>query len=106
MPILQMTLWIVTVIAVLSVWRLRSWREIVVVAVVSGIILMFSQMVFYELVTAANIDPAYLLSTNTAVLQAGPFGWLALLIMPLGWLGPLIGAGLVQRWQVAGRVTA
>ncbi|VAW43434.1 hypothetical protein MNBD_CHLOROFLEXI01-2275, partial [hydrothermal vent metagenome] len=35
-------------------------------------------------------------------LQSGPFGWLALLVMPCGWLGPFVGFNLIQRFQGIG----
>ena len=102
MPILHMTIWTVFVIVILAFWRLRNWREVATVAVISGIILLFSQVMFLELTSAAGMDPARLLSDNSAVLHAGPFGLLAVLVLPLGWLGPIIGAGLVNRWQMVG----
>jgi hypothetical protein len=27
-------------------------------------------------------------------------GWLALLVMPCGWLGPMVGLHLVERWNM------
>jgi hypothetical protein len=32
-----------------------------------------------------------------AFLRGGLFGWLALVVMPCGWLGPIIGLNLIQR---------
>jgi hypothetical protein len=34
-----------------------------------------------------------------AFVMSGPYGWLALLVMPCGWLGPILGLNLVERWQ-------
>jgi hypothetical protein len=31
--------------------------------------------------------------------QNGLYGWFALLVMPCGWLGPVIGLHLVDHWQ-------
>ncbi|GAB4271698.1 MAG: hypothetical protein Kow0080_17390 [Candidatus Promineifilaceae bacterium] len=99
MPVLHMIFWSVVVITILTLWRLHSWRDVAVAATISSIVLFFSQVLFVELASASGIDPNLLLSDNAAFLQAGPFGWIAVLIMPLGWLAPLIGAGLVIKWH-------
>lgn len=97
MPILYMTLWSTVLIGVLA-WRLRSWGRLIVVAIVTAVVLIFSQALFTQLAINAGLDPSTALVDPAAYLAAGPFGWLALLVRPFGWLGPILGLNLVERW--------
>ncbi len=97
MPTMYMTFWSVLMIGALGVWRLRSVGRVLLVLVVTAVVLLFSQSLFVQLSINAGLDPSTILTEPFRFLASGPMGWLALLIMPCGWLGPIIGLNLVQR---------
>ncbi len=101
MPIFYMTFWSVVVILAVGVWRLRNWPRLLVVSVVTMLVLMLSQALFVQLAVSAGLDPSLALAEPGAFFRGGPLGWLALLVMPCGWLGPIVGMNLVERWQMA-----
>ncbi len=98
MPTIHMIFWSFILIIALGVWRLRDWRQMMVVTCITFLILMISQSLFVQLSLIAGLDPTWALTAPELFLRSGPFGWLALMIMPWGWLGPLVGMNLVQRW--------
>lgn len=97
MPTLYMTLWSIVFIGALA-WRLGSWGKLIGVMVVTAVVLIFSQALFMQLTINAGLDPSTVLINPAAFLNAGPLGWLALLVRPCGWLGPILGLNLVERW--------
>lgn len=102
MPIFYMTFWSVVVILAVGVWRLRDWMAVAVVSIVTLLVLLLSQMLFMELAVSAGLDPSLALADPGAFFRSGPLGWMALLVMPCGWLGPVVGMNLVDRWQRVG----
>ena len=100
MPTLYMTSWSVVMIGLLHLTRLRSWRDAITVLLITGLVLMISQALFLQFAMSANLDASMALLEPSQFITAGPYGWLALLVMPCGWLGPVIGINLVQRWRL------
>lgn len=99
MPIFYMTFWSMIVILAVGIWRLRSWLAVTAVCAVTILVLMLTQSLFIQLAISAGLDPSLVLLDPGAFMRSGPLGWLALLIMPCGWLGPVLGINLVTRWQ-------
>ena len=99
MPTFYMIFWSLIMVLALGMWRLRSWRGTAVVALITFLILMLSQTLVAQLAQSANVDPAWAFTAPEMFMRGGPAAWLALLVMPCGWLGPIIGANLVQRSQ-------
>ncbi len=97
MPTMYMTFWSVLMIGAMGVWRLRNMRRMLVVLVVTAVVLLLSQTLFVQLSINAGVDPSTILTDPFRFLASGPMGWLALLVMPCGWLGPIIGMNLVQQ---------
>ncbi|MFQ5399687.1 MAG: hypothetical protein ACE5E7_08830 [Anaerolineae bacterium] len=97
MQTFYMAFWSITMIIAIGVWRLRSWGQMLVVTLVTALVLILSQSLFIQLSVSAGIDPGSVLSSSEAFLRGGPVGWLALLVMPCGWLGPIIGFNLTRR---------
>ena len=97
MTTLYMIFWSIIIVAAFSVWRLRNWNQRLVVTVVTLLVLLVSQSLFVSLATSAGLNPSDALLAPERFLQNGPFGWLALLVMPCGWLGPFVGFNLIQR---------
>lgn len=99
MPIFYMTFWSIIVIFAVGIWRLRSWLGVLAVCLITVLVLMLTQSLFIQLTISAGLDPSMALVDPGAFLRRGPVGWLALMIMPCGWLGPVLGLNLVERWQ-------
>lgn len=99
MPFLYMSFWSLLIIVGLSLWRLHSWRQRAAVALITLIVLFVTQSLFMQFTIAAGVNASDALLAPQRYLQSGPVGWMALLIMPCGWLGPFIGLNIVQGWQ-------
>lgn len=101
MPFLYMTFWSLAMIAGLSLWRLHHWGERLAVTIITLLVLLVTQALFVQLTIAAGVDASDALLAPQRYLQSGPVGWMALLVMPCGWLGPFIGINIVERWPSA-----
>jgi hypothetical protein len=99
MPFLYMTVWSLAMIVGLSLWRLHSWGERAAVTLITFLVLLVSQSLFMQFTFTAGLDARDALLAPQLYLQSGPVGWMALLIMPCGWLGPFIGLNMVERLQ-------
>ena len=99
MPTLYMIGWSIIIVAAFSVWRLETWNQRLLVTAVTVLVLLLSQSLFLSLTTSAGLNPGDALLAPERFLQSGPFGWLALLVMPFGWLGPFVGFSLIRRSQ-------
>jgi hypothetical protein len=97
MPTLYMICWSIVIVAAFSVWRLQTWNQRMLVTAVTLLVLLVSQSLFFSLTTSAGLNPSDALLAPERFVQSGPFGWLALLVMPCGWLGPFVGFNLIQR---------
>ena len=97
MPTQYMLFWSIVLILAIGMWRLRQWSDIIFIMFVTAFVLFVSHTLFINLSLAANLDPGMALQDPFAFLRGGLYGWLALLVMPCGWLGPIIGLNLVQR---------
>ena len=99
MPIFYMAFWSMLIILAVGVWRLRSWRHLAGMGLVTILVLILSQSLFIQLSISAGLDPSMALVSPGTYLMSGPYGWLALMVMPCGWLGPVLGLNLVERWS-------
>ena len=100
MPTLYMICWSIIMVAAFSVWRLQTWNQRLIVTAVTLLVLELSQSLFASLEASSGLNRSDALLAPERFLQNGPFGWLALLVMPCGWLGPFIGFNLVQRLAI------
>jgi hypothetical protein len=67
--------------------------------VVTLLVLIISQTLFVQLAISANLNPSDIFLAPERFLSTGLAGWLALLVMPIGWLGPFLGINLLHRMQ-------
>lgn len=95
---IYMTLWSIAMILFLGVTRIRNLAQLITVTLISALVLLMSQVLFAEFSAAAGVDPGLVFSNPAIFLNYGIEGWLALLIMPVGWFGPIIGLQIAQRW--------
>lgn len=99
MPTFYMIFWSIVMIFALGIWRLRHWGHVLVVTAITVLVLILSQSLFIQFSLSAGLDPKQVLVNPMDFLLSGPLAWLALLVMPCGWLGPFIGFNLVRRWN-------
>jgi hypothetical protein len=93
-----MMFWSIIIILFLGLTRVRSLAQIIVASLITALVLLLSQVLFAEFSMAAGLYPDLALTNPHQFLAQGLMGWLALLILPCGWLGPIIGMHLAQRW--------
>lgn len=101
MPTTYMLFWSLLFIMAIGLWRLRDIGRLLIVLLVTGIIVLLSQTLFVHLSISAGINPHAGVFIPGEYLAYGPLAWLALLVMPCGWLGPAAGLHLLQRWSGA-----
>ncbi len=93
-----MVLWSIAILGAIALWRVRRPGQLLFISLVSALVLLLSQTLFWQLSQAAGIFPSPAMIEPTVYLQHGPLAWLALLVMPCGWLGPILGLSLVEKW--------
>jgi len=98
MPTIHMIFWSMVMLIVLGLGRVRNLGQIIVMALVTAFVLLLSQSLFVQLSISAGLEPSSILFSSGDFLLGGPLGWLALLVMPCGWLGPIVGWNLVKKW--------
>jgi hypothetical protein len=94
-----MAFWSIFIIIFLGLTRIRNLAQIIIATLIAALVLILSQALFAEFSAAAGLYPDLALSNPHHFLGRGLVGWLALLVLPCGWLGPIIGLHLAQRWQ-------
>ena len=99
MTMLYMVFWSVVMILALSVVRVREWRQRFLLLMVTAVVLFVSQALFLQMAYTLGVNPSSALSAPEQFLLKGPMGWLALMVMPCGWLGPMIGVHITERWN-------
>ncbi|MCA9937674.1 MAG: hypothetical protein KC418_03460 [Anaerolineales bacterium] len=92
-----MAMWSIVMIGAIALWRLRHPGQLLLISLVSLLVLLLSQTLFWQLSRSAGISPTTSLPDLAIYLQHGPVAWLALLVMPCGWLGPILGLSLVEK---------
>ena len=95
-----MMIWSAIMVVGFSFFRVRQLRHTVLMTVVTFLILAMTHALFVQLSLGAGINPAINGQISlTEYIYAGLIGWLALLVMPCGWLGPVVGLHLAERLQ-------
>jgi hypothetical protein len=93
-----MAFWSIIIILFMGLTRIRNLAQIIFASLITILVLLLSQVLFTEFSAAAGLYPELALSNPNYYLTQGMMGWLALLVLPLGWFGPIIGLHLAQRW--------
>ncbi len=94
---LYMVLWSIVIVGAIALWRVRHPGQLLLISLVSALVLLLSQSLFWQLSQAAGISPSSTMIEPAIYLSHGPLAWLALLVMPCGWLGPILGLSLVKK---------
>lgn len=106
MPTIYMIFWSITMIFALGLGRVRNLGQIIVMILVTAFVLVLSQSLYIQLSISAGLEPSSILYASSEFLMSGPLGWLALLVMPCGWLGPIVGWSTVKRWFRTAEIVA
>jgi hypothetical protein len=99
MMAVYMVFWAMVMLGLLGIGRLRNGQQWVVAVVGTALILMVSQTLFAQLSIFVGVAPLHGFVNPVSYLDKGLLGWMALLIMPCGWLAPILSLNMVRRWQ-------
>lgn len=99
--LVYMSIWSIVMVLFFGVTRLRSGAQWMVMGAVAGLVLLVSQMLFSLLSESLGMAPNMVMVNPGLYVAAGPAGWLALLVMPCGWLGPVLGLHIANRGETA-----
>jgi hypothetical protein len=102
MPIVYMTFWSTVMVLLFSFWRLRNWSQTLLLTVVTAVVLLFTHTLFLELSYLAGTNPNTVLDVPGEYINRGIYGLLALLVMPFGWLAPVVGLYLAEKLAMTG----
>lgn len=94
-----MAIWSIFLIVLFGVTRIRNGAQLLFVSGFTALVLFVSQALFEQLSLVAGLHPSVAMMDPGLYLGQGPVAWIALLVMPFGWLGPVLGLQIVQRWQ-------
>ena len=94
---LYMLFWSLVTMIFSGIGRARSWEQIRGALFITAILLLSSQYIFAQLSLSIGIPPNMVLLDPARYLVSGPVGWLALLIMPIGWISPLLALQILPR---------
>ncbi len=103
MPTIYMMIWSTVMILLLSIGRVRSVRRVLALVLVTAVTLFLADAIFLQLSLIAGLNPRTIADIPNTYLAQGPIAWLALLIMPCGWLGPIIGLNILRRKDNGGQ---
>lgn len=95
MPTTYMLIWSIIFVLIVGSFRIRHMGRLLGALVGSAIILGVSHLLFTQLSLSAGIETTAVLTAND-YLAYGPLAWLALMVMPFGWLGPIISLNLMK----------
>lgn len=98
--LIYMSIWSIVMVLFLGLSRARSGGQLVLMGTVAGLVLVVSQMLFSLLSESLGIAPNMGMVNPALYVAAGPAGWLALLVMPCGWLGPVLGLHITNQEPV------
>ncbi len=94
---LYMLFWSIVMIGLLGIGRLRYWQQWLMAGVGTVAILLISQTLFAQLSLSVGVDPNYGIIAPSIYFNKGIMGWMSLLIMPCGWLAPIISLNAARR---------
>lgn len=98
MPTTYMLIWSIIFILIVGSFRIRHMGRVLGALIGSTLILGVAHALFTQLTASAGIAATAVL-TPSDYLAYGPFAWLALIVMPIGWLGPIISLNLMKDRQ-------
>ena len=97
-----MIFWSVVMMILVGVVRLRSLHQFAIMGLLSGGIILLSWLIALQLADGTGLDLALFspLAHPDLYIAQGPAGWLILMIVPCGWLAPILGVNVAERWAM------
>lgn len=95
MPTTYMLIWSIIFVLIVGSFRIHHLSRLLGALLGSALILGVAHLLFTQLSIAAGIEATVVLSPSD-YLSYGPLAWLALMVMPFGWLGPIISLNLMK----------
>lgn len=96
-----MLFWSITMSLAIGFVRLKNWRQFTGMAVVSFLIVLTAYALAAQTARGIGLDLDFFnpLAYPNLYWAEGPLGWMVLMIIPCGWLAPVIGLNTAQRWD-------
>ncbi len=96
-----MLMWSAVMTATLGFVRLQHWRQFVGMAAVSLLIVFTAYALAAQTASSIGLDLDFFnpIAYPNLYWAQGPLGWMVLMIVPCGWLAPVIGLNTAQRWE-------
>ncbi|MFK7805235.1 MAG: hypothetical protein AB8G95_26625 [Anaerolineae bacterium] len=95
-----MIFWSVVMMILVGFVRLRSLHQFAIMGALSAGIILISWVLAMQLASGTGLDLILFspLSHPDLYIAQGPAGWMILMVLPCGWLAPIIGANAAERW--------
>lgn len=96
-----MIFWSTIMMVTLGATRLRHIRQFATMSAVTGLIVFIAYTLANHMAQTAGLDMMFFnpLAYPRLYLESGPLGWMVLMIVPCGWLAPVIGLNAATRWE-------
>lgn len=98
-----MIFWSLVMMILLGLFRLQSWYQFGVMGFLSWVTLTLSWLLANQLADGTGLDLNLFnpIAQPDLYISQGPAGWLILLVVPFGWLAPLVGVNVAERLGTA-----
>ncbi len=99
-----MIFWSIFMMIAIGATRLRNIRQFATMGAVSGLIVFIAYTLANHTAQQVGLDMLFFnpLAHPDIYMRHGLLGWLVLIIIPCGWLAPVIGLNAAQRWDRLG----
>ena len=97
-----MLFWSIIMTLTIGFIRLKRFRQIAAMSAVSLLIVFIAYALAAQAARSAGLDLDFFnpLAYPELYMAKGPLGWMVLMIIPCGWLAPVIGLNTTQRWAL------
>ena len=98
-----MIFWSIIMMLFMGLLRLRSLYQFGIMGFLSWTTILLCWLVANQLADGTGLDISLFnpLANPHIYTSQGPIGWMILMIVPCGWLAPLLGANVAERWGTA-----
>ncbi len=95
-----MIFWSIVMMMLVGLVRLRSLIQFGIMGTLSAATLLICWLLASSLADGTGLDISHFnpLAYPDLYISQGPTGWMILLVVPCGWLAPILGANAAERW--------
>lgn len=100
MSLNYMIFWSMLMMLFIGLMRLRSFYQFGIMGFLSATMILLCWLLANQLADGTGLDIVIFnpLANPEIYMSQGPVGWMILMIVPCGWLAPLLGANVAERW--------